>query len=213
MVATFDQYGVTWDEDAINWYGVFVLDYYLSLFHDLRALSLARPHQLRRGLRHDARRRSTCVSPFGTYETRHLLNGLVGIARAGRRVEAGRALGGPRAGFLAALFLLLTPNYYGQMFNNPKDIPFAVGMVWSLYFMVRLLPGLPRPARADVLKLGLATGLAMGVRIGGLMLFGYVGLVLLLSAAVARASKDGAGASSWPKVGRACGGCCYRPWR
>ena len=25
VIATFTDYGVTWDEDAINWYGVFVL--------------------------------------------------------------------------------------------------------------------------------------------------------------------------------------------
>jgi hypothetical protein len=97
--------------------------------------------------------------------------------------KLGREIGGPRAGFIAALFLCLTPNYYGQMFNNPKDIPFAVGMVWALYFMTRLLPRLPRPAWRDVAKLGLAIGLALGVRVGGLMLFGYVGLMLLLSAA------------------------------
>ena len=33
------------------------------------------------------------------------------------------------------------------MFNNPKDIPFAVGMVWALYYLVRLVPELPRPRR------------------------------------------------------------------
>ena len=65
------------------------------------------------------------VSPFGNYETRHLLNGLVGVVGIVGTWKLGRVLGGPRAGFLAALFLALTPNYYGQMFNNPKDIPFA----------------------------------------------------------------------------------------
>src|SRR5215470_11454547 len=35
---TFRDYGVTWDEDVHNWYGNFVLDYYLSLFTDRAAL-------------------------------------------------------------------------------------------------------------------------------------------------------------------------------
>ena len=77
----------------------------------------------------------------------------------------------PESGFSLPLFLLLTPNYYGQMFNNPKDIPFAVGLVWATYYMVRLVPALPRPPLVLLAKLGVAIGMTMGVRIGGLLLF------------------------------------------
>jgi streptolysin S family bacteriocin protoxin len=52
------------------------------------------------------------------------------------------------------------------MFNNPKDIPFAVGIVWSTYYMVRIVPTLPRPPLRLLAKLGAAVGMAMGVRIG-----------------------------------------------
>ena len=181
VVATFSQYGVTWDEDAINWYGVFALGYYTSHFQDLRALSWL--DLTNYGAVFDMTAAAlNQFSPFGTYETRHLLNGLVGVVGVVGTWRLGRALGGARAGFIAALFLLLTPNYYGQMFNNPKDIPFAAGMVWAHYYLVRMLPALPRPSAALVAKLGLAIGLTMGVRVGGLLLFGYVGLILLLSA-------------------------------
>ena len=180
VLATFDQYGVTWDEDAINWYGVFVLNYYLSHFQDLHALNWL--DLTNYGGAFDMTAAAlNLVSPFGTYETRHLLNGLVGVLGLVGTWRLGRVLGGPRVGFMAALFLGLVPNYYGQMFNNPKDIPFAVGMVWSTYFIVRLLPTLPRPPFALVLKLGFAIGMTMAIRIGGLMVFGYVGLALLLS--------------------------------
>jgi hypothetical protein len=108
------------------------------------------------------------------------LNGLVGIVGLVGVWKLGRALAGPRAGFIAALFLLLIPNYYGQMFNNPKDVPFAVGMVWAIYYLMQIVPELPRPRSSLVAKLGLATGLALGVRIGGLLIFGYLGLTLLL---------------------------------
>src|SRR6266478_7715053 len=37
---TFRDYGVTWDEDAHNWYGNFVLAYYLSFFNDTSALHM-----------------------------------------------------------------------------------------------------------------------------------------------------------------------------
>ena len=182
MVTTFDQYGVTWDEDAINWYGVFALDYYVSHFHDLRALNDL--DLTNYGAAFDmTAAAANLISPFGTYETRHLLNALVGVLGLIAAWRLARRLGGRRAGFIAALFLLLTPNYYGQMFNNPKDVPFAVAMAWGLWAMVRLLPTMPRPPWAQVGALGVAIGLASGVRVGGLMLLGYVGLMLLVAAA------------------------------
>jgi hypothetical protein len=178
VLVTFSDYGVTWDEDVHSWYGIFVLDYYLSWFTDLRSLAWGDLYNYGAAFDLSAAILNR-LSPFGTYETRHLLNGLVGVVGIIGVWKLGRALAGPRAGFIAALFLLLTPNYYGQMYNNPKDVPFAVGMVWAMYYLVRLVPELPRPRPALVVKLGIATGLALGVRVGGLLLFGYLGLVLL----------------------------------
>jgi hypothetical protein len=177
VLITFQDYGVTWDEDVHTWYGVFVLNYYVSGFTDLRSL-----HWLdlfNYGAVFDTVAAAVNqVSPFGTYETRHLLNGLVGVVGLVGTWKLGRALGGPRAGFIAALFIALTPNYYGQMFNNPKDIPFAAGAIWATYYLVRLLPALPRPPLALVVKLGIAIGLTLGVRIGGLLLLAYLGMLL-----------------------------------
>ena len=179
VVATFRDYGVTWDEDVHNWYGNFVLDYYLSLFGDKTALHWRDLYNY--GAVFDmAAAALNRASPMGVYETRHLLNGLVGILGLIGCWNLGRAIAGPRAGFIAALLLALTPNYYGQMFNNPKDIPFAVGMVWSTYYMVRIVPALPRPAFSTLAKLGTAIGMTMGVRIGGLLLVGYLTLLLAL---------------------------------
>ena len=49
VLATFRDYGITWDEDVHNWYGVFVLNYY-------QGPRLAEPLSLRGGVRHDRRR-------------------------------------------------------------------------------------------------------------------------------------------------------------
>jgi hypothetical protein len=68
------------------------------------------------------------------------------------------------------------------MFNNPKDIPFAVGVVWTTYYMVRIVSKLPRPPASLVAKLGAAVGMSMGVRIGGLLLVCYLGLLLAVDA-------------------------------
>jgi len=179
VLLTFHDYGVTWDEDAHHWYGNFVLDYYLSFFisHDaLHWRDLYNYGALFDTLAAVLNR----VSPIGIYETRHLLNGLVGILGLMGCCKLGHAMGGARAGFLAAFFLLLTPNYYGQMFNNPKDIPFAVGVVWATYYMVRIVPALPRPPLRLLIKFGVVVGMTMGVRVGGLILFCYFGLLLAI---------------------------------
>jgi hypothetical protein len=179
VLLTFRSYGVTWDEDVHNWYGVFVLDYYTSFFKDVRCLKWLNLYNY--GAAFDMIAAAVNVfSPIGTYETRHLLNGVVGLFGLVGCWKLGRALGGPRAAFLAALFLVLTPNYYGQMFNNPKDIPFAAAVVWATYYMVRLVPMLPRPPLAIVAKLAAAIGMALGVRVGGLLLVCYLGLLLTL---------------------------------
>jgi len=180
VLLTFTDYGVTWDEDVHNWYGVFVLNYYLSLFTDQRSLHWLNLYNY--GAAFDMIAAAfNRFSPFGVYETRHLLNGLFGIFGLVGCWKLGRVIGGPRAGLIALLFLLLTPNYYGQMFNNPKDVPFAVGGVWALYYMARVLPALPRPPRRLIVKMGLAIGLALGVRVGGLLFLCYLGLLLSLS--------------------------------
>ncbi len=181
VLLTFTDYGVTWDEDVHNWYGILALDYYLSLFRDQRALHWLDLYNY--GAAFDmAAAALNRFSPLGIYETRHLLNGLVGILGLAGCWKLGRALGGPRAGFIALVFLLLTPNYYGQMFNNPKDIPFAAGGIWASYYMVLILPSLPCPPLRLVVRLGVAIGLALGVRIGGLLFLCYLGLMLALSA-------------------------------
>ena len=176
---TFRDYGVTWDEDAHNWYGNFVLEYYLSFFVDHNALHWRDLYNY--GAIFDTLAAAlNRVSPIGIYETRHLLNALVGILGLVGCCKLGHAVGGARVGFLAALFLLLTPNYYGQMFNNPKDIPFAVGVVWATYYMVRIVPLLPRPPFRPLIKFGVVVGMTMGVRVGGLMILCYFGLLLAI---------------------------------
>jgi hypothetical protein len=183
-LATFAQYGTTWDEDYHFWYAHQVIAYYTSFFHDHTALN-SPPISYYGALFDVITALIAPISPFGDYATRHLLNALVGVLGIAGCWRLTRWIGGPRAGLLAAILLTLTPGFYGHMFNNPKDIPFAAGYVWALYYMLRLVPMLPRPPRALVIKLGVVIGLALGVRIGALLLLCYLGLLLLIVPALA----------------------------
>ena len=164
VFATFRDYGVTWDEHYHDSYGKDLLAYYLSGFRDTAALTY---HNL--WLYGGAFDAPTALakrfSPFGDYETQHLMIALTGLAGALGAARLATFLGGARAGFWAAVLLLLTPVWYGQMFNNPKDVPFAAAMTWALYYTVRAAPELPNVPRHLVVKLGIAFGLAFGVRI------------------------------------------------
>src|SRR5258708_24402629 len=83
----------------------------------------------------------------------------------------GRRIGGPLAGLAALLLLALCPTYYGHMFMNPKDAPFAVAMVILMLGFVRLAEEYPQPSPRTILIVGLGAGLSIGCRIlGGLAL-------------------------------------------
>ncbi|MBF0531407.1 MAG: glycosyltransferase family 39 protein, partial [Deltaproteobacteria bacterium] len=78
------------------------------------------------------------ISPWGKFETRHFLNALVGLIGIIGCWKTARYLRGPQGAFYSAAFLAAMPIYYGHMFFNSKDIPFAAGYIWSLYFIIRI---------------------------------------------------------------------------
>lgn len=182
MVAlTFGDYGITNDEEVQNVYGIKLLAFYLSGFQDWSAFNYL--DLFRYGGFFDLLAALlNLVSPFGEYETRHLLGGLMGVVGLAGAWRLGRHLGGERVGFLALALLALTPAYYGHSFNNPKDAPFAAAMVWVLYYACRVVGRLPAPPRLLVAKLGIALGIALGIRVAAVLVGPYIllGLVLYL---------------------------------
>lgn len=80
---------------------------------------------------------------------------------------------------LIVVSLMLTPRLFGQAFGNLKDIPFATGYVAGVYYIVRFLKQLPKVKWSTAINLGLAIAFTCSVRIGGLILFAYLGLGLI----------------------------------
>ncbi len=170
---TFDHYGVTWDEGRQYTYGELVLEYYLSGLSDLRALEYRNLHLYGAGFDLPAALWVRLV-PLEIFQARHLLNVLVGLLGVVGAWKVGRVLGGPRTAFVAALLLLVTPRWWGHGFNNPKDIPFAAAHVWAVYYLVCFVRELPHPRRSIAVRLGIAAGLCLAVRVGGLLVIGYL---------------------------------------
>lgn len=77
---------------------------------------------------------------------------------------------------LVVLSLLLTPRLFGQAFGNLKDIPFATGYVAGILYIIRILKTFPKQSWRNVIYLALAIAFTISVRVGGLILFAYLGL-------------------------------------
>lgn len=183
ILFTFTDYGVTYDEEWRATYGEYIVRWYTSLFRDTSALEFWHLGNYG-GFFDSLAQLAVQISPIGLFETRHLVNAFFGFLGFIAVYKIANRLAGPAAGFLALIFLILTPRYYGQIFNNPKDVPFAALFMCSLYFIIRAIDRFPRLSPREILPLGLLIGFTAGIRIGGIVLLGFllVGFILWLVA-------------------------------
>lgn len=158
------RYGITIDEPLQESYGRYVLSWYLTQEKDMRFLT-AFPfgaHLPEHGgifdamvvlLQHIFRWADPWI-------VRHTITGLTGWLGVVAMALCGLELGGPWVALVAALGLWLYPRYYGAMYNNPKDIPATVTMLFVLWATLLLLKHWKQRARA--LGFGALLGLFLG---------------------------------------------------
>lgn len=172
ILATFRDYPYSWDEMGANYHrGLSIIRFYLSLGSDLSGLE-KHDFSLYGGAFDLVVEIFTAISPFDPRNSRHFANACAGLAALAGAYRLARDEFGTKAAFWTILFLALCPPFYGHIFINSRDIPFAAGYVWSLALLLRL----PRaPTLRNHLLLGLAMGFTAGVRVGGLMLLFYLG--------------------------------------
>jgi len=80
---------------------------------------------------------------------------------------------------LTIISMFVMPRLFGQAFGNLKDIPFATGYSASIYFIIRFVKELPKPKWTTVICLSTSIAFTSSVRIGGLILFLYLGLAII----------------------------------
>lgn len=178
-LSTFRHYGNGFDAQVQDTYGADILSWFRTLGADRSALRF-RDLYYYGGFFDTLAALVVAHSTVPHWATRHLLEagfGLMGLAGAWR---LGTHLAGPRAGFLALAALALMPSYYGMMYINPKDIPFAAAAIWSIYVMTVMIQHLPKPPRRLVVGLGLALGALLAIRIVGVLFIVFFGFVLLI---------------------------------
>lgn len=161
---TFRDYGLGWDDYTHAEYADLLLRMYGSGFTDRAALSFANLYMYGGGFDMIAALVHELV-PFDVFETRRLVGAAVGLAGLAMTWRLGRLAGGPLAGLAALLLLTLCPVFYGHLFMNPKDAPFAVAMIALMLGLVRLAHDYPAPSPVTVTIIGLAGGAAFGSRV------------------------------------------------
>jgi Dolichyl-phosphate-mannose-protein mannosyltransferase len=178
---TFRDYGLGWDDYTHAEYADLLLRMYDSGFKDAGALSFANLYMYGGGFDMAAALLHKII-PLELFETRRLLGAVVGMIGLAVTWRLARRVAGPLAGLAALLLLALCPTFYGHMFMNPKDAPFAVAMVILMLGLVRLVEEYPSPSPRTILIVGLGAGLSIGTRIlGGLaLLYAVIGFVPLL---------------------------------
>jgi hypothetical protein len=175
--ATFRDYGLGWDDYTHAQYGDLLLALYASGFADRRAFGFVNLYMYGGGFDMLAALAAK-ILPFTLFETRRLIGAAVGLVGIIATWRIGRRIGGPVAGLIALLLIAACPLYYGQMFMNPKDAPFAVTMALLLLGLVRAFADYPRPAAPTIVLFGIGLGLTIGTRIIG-------GMAALYAAAAA----------------------------
>ncbi len=183
---TFRDYGLGWDDFTHSQYGELLLAFYSSGLRDTRAFSFVNLHMYGGGFDMAAGLLAK-ISPFDLFETRRLSGAAIGLLGLFAIWRLGRRIGGPIAGLIALVLLAACPAYYGHMFINPKDMPFAAMMAITLLGIVRMVEEYPQPAPATWLLFGLGLGLAIGSRIiGGFAVFYALSALVLIVTVEAR---------------------------
>ncbi|MBM4265389.1 MAG: hypothetical protein FJ144_02045 [Deltaproteobacteria bacterium] len=177
VVATHRDYGVTWDEGVQARYGELVVDYFRSGFQDRRAndfLSLriyGPPFEAGAAL-------SYAGDPRQKWERRHLLTALFGLLTLPALIACCRPLRIRWLAAAASIALVTMPRFWGDLFGNSKDIPFAAAFTAAMAALAALAAGRGRTL-ARISVVGLAIGAAAALRPGGLPV-----LAALLAAAL-----------------------------
>lgn len=171
-VALFDDFGLSWDASAHVEYGLRVLNYFRSGFSDLSSLEMGNIRDkgplfvLTSALIH-------WLLGLDPLKLWNLLISLLAILTLPPLAGIGRLFGNERVALYSVLALLLMPRFVGHAFVNPKDVPFACLVCWSMFAMTRICHK-QNSGIGTIMGCVVAIGLTLSVRAGGIFLFLYM---------------------------------------
>lgn len=191
-LATVDDYGATTDEPwrmlwTRRWWAAFAsgstarfaeMPQNYGVLYDSIGRGLWLVHESLGGTdeflaRHTLNLLSGCLALIGTH---HLARELL---RSDDPAPTRRSL----VPLVAAVLLAACPRFYGSMFTNPKDIPFATATVWAAWGAIRLVRS---PSRATASWAAVLAGVCASIRPHGVVFFFIVPAAVLVGDRSAR---------------------------
>ena len=173
-LATAGHYGMTIDEFNTDDYGPKALAWYTSGFTDRSHFETVEFSLWYYGPWFQML--TAFVQSLGLADAvtvRHAMTFLVGIAGLGTLLPIARFSVGRWAGVAALILCLITGYLYGGLFFAPIDIPFLAAMGLATLAIV-LMARRVVPTWSATICAGLATGLAIGTRTGGIITHAYL---------------------------------------
>src|ERR1043165_3826397 len=178
MVSVSHQYGISGDENFHRMYGHHIVNFYTSFGADKTAASNVGPDSLMvyYGGFYDgtAAVLSKAMPSVNEWNIRHCWNSMFGFLAMLCAGLVAVEVAGWQAGLLTLFLMAFSPRFFGESMNNPKDITMAAGYMLTYVFIIKFLKQLPKPTLKTAIGLGLSIGMAMGIRIGGLLLIPYL---------------------------------------
>jgi hypothetical protein len=168
-LVTASDYGVTIDEFNADDYGRKALAWYTSGFADRSQFETVEFSLWYYGPWFQIV--TAAVQSFGLAEpltTRHAVTYIVGLVGVGTVYPIGRLSFGPWVGVCALTLCLLTGYLYGNLFFAPIDSPFLATMGAAL-LAIMVMARTTVPTWAATVCAGVAVGLAIATRTGGII--------------------------------------------
>ena len=175
VLASFD-FGVTWDERDRHRNGQHVWEF-------LRGLRSRDAFKETGGHVYPGLFDTICAAlegwvPVERYVLRHMVNATFGWVGAVYCGKLATRLFGQWSGVLAMVLLALSPRYFADSMNNPKDLPFAAMSVTALYYISTASPRWPYVSLPTAIKIALSLAVALNIRVGALVYLGYFGVLI-----------------------------------
>ena len=168
--------GISGDEYLHLRHSYDVVNYYKTLGQDRSCMHTPKTFLKYYGQSYD--NLATLISEVFNIEDiftlRHILNAIAGWLIVLFTWLTAKELSNKRTAMIAVVLLLLSPRFIGHSFNNLKDIPFALGFIASLFFLLKYIEEMKESSFRY--KLGLIASIAftISIRPGGLLLYAYM---------------------------------------
>ncbi len=185
LITVFTQatsYGLTTDEGLQTNYGLSVYRWYSTLGQDQAFLHYPQnEYDPEHGVIFDAFAAGLGLVVHNVWTTEAICIGLAGVLGVVAIALCGFELGGCWFALLAALNLWLYPRFFGAIFNNSKDIPFASAnafLLWSVLVLIKQW-GKPQKDLRNSLVVAFFLALTVAIRVNGVVWYAILGLMLL----------------------------------